>query len=110
MGAQVFDKGFNFVMAIIKGVLWLTAAVVYAITLVVNGEGAALFEYLFCFVIIALGGVMGVLNFRKVPRLRQEFKDIRAENAAYKAAQKAAAADAKVDKTAKGGDWPDLHE
>lgn len=40
MGAQVFDKGFNFVMAIVKGILWLTAAVVYAITLVVNGEGA----------------------------------------------------------------------
>lgn len=110
MGAQVFDKGFNFVMAIVKGVLWLTAAVVYAITLVVNGEGAALFEYLFCFVIIGMGGVMGVLNFRKVPRLRQEFKDIRVEYAAEKAARKAAAADMKVDKTAKGGDWPDLHE
>lgn len=110
MGAQVFDKGFNFVMAIIKGVLWLTAAVVYAITLVVNGGNAALFEYIFCFVIIALGGVMGILNFRKVPRLRQEFKDIRVEYAAEKAARKAAAADMKVDKTAKGGDWPDLHE
>ena len=76
----------------------------------VPGGAAPFGEDLFIVVIIGLGGVLGVLNFRKVPRLRQEFKDIRVEYAAEKAARKAAAADMKVDKTAKGGDWPDLHE
>lgn len=113
MGAQVFDKGFNFVMAILKGILWVTAAVVYTITLFVNGKGSGILEIGFCFGVIFLGTLLGYLNIRKVPRLYREFKDVRAENAAYKAAQKAAQRSdtpAKAEKDAKTSDWPDLNE
>lgn len=112
MGSQVFDKGFNFVMAVLKGILWVTAAVVYGITLFVNGRGSGILEIAFCFGVIFLGLLLGVLNIRKIPRLYREFKDIRAENAAYKAARKAAkdsGAPAKTEKDAKTSDWPDLH-
>ena len=110
MGSEVFDKGFNFGMAIVKGILWVTAAVVYTVTLFVNGQGSGILEIAFCFGVIFLGVLLGFLNIRKVPRLHREFKDVRAKRAAWKAAQAGSGASDQGKKPAKTSDWPDLHD